>query len=203
MQKCSVEGCDQKHKGHGYCAKHYQRYKKHGNPDSPIKKCSVEGCENPYKSNGYCAKHVYSIFAREEILVRARKYYYEHKEEVLEKHKVYGNKSEVKIKRKTTQGEYRKTEEGKMRRKSSEQRRRATKKTTEIEHFHSQEIYERDKWVCGICGEVVDRELKYPDLLSPSLDHVLPLSKGGAHTRENCQLAHFICNSRKGDKYET
>lgn len=29
---CSVDGCNNKHKGHGYCDKHYQRYKRYGNP---------------------------------------------------------------------------------------------------------------------------------------------------------------------------
>lgn len=28
---CKVEGCDNKHKGHGYCDKHYQRIRRHGN----------------------------------------------------------------------------------------------------------------------------------------------------------------------------
>lgn len=30
MRKCSVDGCENKHKGHGYCSKHYQQYKKFG-----------------------------------------------------------------------------------------------------------------------------------------------------------------------------
>ena len=29
---CSIEGCDQPHKGYGYCEKHYQRWKKWGDP---------------------------------------------------------------------------------------------------------------------------------------------------------------------------
>lgn len=59
------------------------------------------------------------------------------------------------------------------------------------------EIYERDGWVCGICRLPVDEGLKYPDMLSASLDHVVPLARGGGHVRGNLQLAHFICNSRK------
>ena len=32
----------------------------------------------------------------------------------------------------------------------------------------------------------------------PSIDHVIPLSKGGTHSWDNVKLAHFSCNSAKG-----
>lgn len=34
----------------------------------------------------------------------------------------------------------------------------------------------------------------------PSVDHVIPLSKGGTHTWDNVKLAHKRCNSKKGNK---
>lgn len=80
------------------------------------------------------------------------------------------------------------------------QRRRAAKRTTEVERFSVAEIYARDKWRCGICCKFVDRDLKYPDPQSPSLDHVVPLARGGAHTRANVQLAHLRCNCLKQDR---
>ncbi len=60
------------------------------------------------------------------------------------------------------------------------------------------DIFIRDGWACGLCGEVVDPDLAYPDPMSKSLDHVLPLSRGGAHVESNVQLAHLSCNIRKG-----
>ena len=59
-------------------------------------------------------------------------------------------------------------------------------------------VYERDGWRCGICFEAVDRELSWPDPLSASLDHVVPLSRGGSHQLTNVQCAHLVCNVRKG-----
>ena len=55
--------------------------------------------------------------------------------------------------------------------------------------------------VCGICGKPVDFELKYPHPLSPCIDHIIPVSKGG-HTSDlkNLQLAHRTCNRQKSDK---
>ncbi|HYH54013.1 MAG TPA: HNH endonuclease [Solirubrobacterales bacterium] len=62
------------------------------------------------------------------------------------------------------------------------------------------EIASRDDWTCGICEGHVDHGLIWPDPLSPSLDHILPLSLGGPHDPDNVQLAHLRCNVRKGAK---
>lgn len=57
----------------------------------------------------------------------------------------------------------------------------------------------RDSFKCGLCGEPVDMTLAVPDRHAPTLDHIIPLSRGGEHTPDNVQLAHFICNSGKGN----
>lgn len=75
--------------------------------------------------------------------------------------------------------------------------RRARRKAVEIEKFSAVEIFNRDSWRCGLCGKKVDRRLRHPHRLSACLDHIVPLSKGGAHTRQNTQCAHLSCNSRK------
>jgi len=60
-------------------------------------------------------------------------------------------------------------------------------------------IYKRDNWICQICGKKVNPKLKYPDPMSASIDHIVPLSLGGTHERKNLQLAHWICNVRKNN----
>ena len=57
-------------------------------------------------------------------------------------------------------------------------------------------IYERDGWRCQICGGKVVREWGSPK--SATLDHIVPMSCGGPHTRDNLQTAHAVCNARKG-----
>ena len=43
--------------------------------------------------------------------------------------------------------------------------------------------------------------IKYPDPLSPVIDHIIPVAKGGHPSDiENLQLAHFYCNRQKSDK---
>lgn len=55
--------------------------------------------------------------------------------------------------------------------------------------------------VCGICGKPVDKSLKYPHPLSPCVDHIIPVAKGGHPSDlENLQLAHWTCNRQKSDK---
>lgn len=55
--------------------------------------------------------------------------------------------------------------------------------------------------VCGICGRPVDKSLKYPHPLSPCIDHIIPISKGGHPSYiGNLQLAHWTCNRQKSDK---
>jgi hypothetical protein len=59
MKICSIEGCNHEYKGHGYCNKHYIRFKKYGDPNRCFlkKSCSVDGCPNKYHGRGYCDKH--------------------------------------------------------------------------------------------------------------------------------------------------
>lgn len=66
------------------------------------------------------------------------------------------------------------------------------------QRIKSIEIYERDAWLCGICGGPVDASRKQPDPLSASIDHIVPIIRGGEHSRLNVQCAHLGCNSRKG-----
>ena len=72
-QRGSCTICGKPHKGLGYCDKHYQRFKKWGDPlavkdnqfsevrkdgeKNPTKTCLVPGCNAKYHANGYCTKH--------------------------------------------------------------------------------------------------------------------------------------------------
>ena len=61
------------------------------------------------------------------------------------------------------------------------------------------EIFERDNWKCHLCGKKVDREAKYPAPGSATIDHIIPLAKGGTHEPANVALAHARCNVTKQD----
>lgn len=95
----------------------------------------------------------------------------------------------------------RKTPQYRQGQKAARRRRRARKrKAQRVETVDALVVYRRDKWVCQLCGEKLDREAKVPDSLAPTVDHIVPLARGGDHTYANTQAAHFICNAKKGDR---
>lgn len=47
---------------------------------------------------------------------------------------------------------------------------------------------------CKYCG------VAFSEKTPPTIDHVIPLSKGGTHTKDNIVLACKSCNSKKGNR---
>lgn len=69
-----------------------------------------------------------------------------------------------------------------------------------ISRFDRLKIYERDNYICWLCDEPVDRDADpQKDDWAPSLDHVVPRSRGGSHDPENLRTAHRWCNSVRSD----
>ncbi len=65
---------------------------------------------------------------------------------------------------------------------------------------HNKKIILSTQSVCGICGKPVDKSLKYPDPMSPTVDHIIPVAKNGDPVAlENLQIAHRYCNRMKSD----
>jgi 5-methylcytosine-specific restriction endonuclease McrA len=59
--------------------------------------------------------------------------------------------------------------------------------------FSRRNIYKRDRYTCQYCHKQLASE-------SLTIDHVLPRSRGGTSTWENCVLACLECNKRKADR---
>jgi 5-methylcytosine-specific restriction endonuclease McrA len=55
----------------------------------------------------------------------------------------------------------------------------------------------RDRWRCGICHRPVDPASQWPDLMSGSIDHVVPISAGGGSDPANLRITHLTCNARR------
>jgi len=72
--------------------------------------------------------------------------------------------------------------------------RRAIKRGVFAEAVSPATVFELAGGICGICGSAIDPSEKW------HVDHIEPLSKGGAHTYDNVQPSHAQCNLAKGSK---
>lgn len=79
----------------------------------------------------------------------------------------------------------------------SARRRAVMAKGDDIVHL---KVFERDDWTCHICKRKIDRWLRGDAWMRATIDHVVPICKGGTHTYDNCAAAHWLCNMKKGDK---
>ena len=76
-------------------------------------------------------------------------------------------------------------------------RRRARIAGVEVEHFTVQDIRMAHGDDCYLCGKPINYRLKFPHPMSPSVDHIMPISAGGPHSLSNCAMTHMGCNNKK------
>jgi hypothetical protein len=58
---------------------------------------------------------------------------------------------------------------------------------------HRRSVFERDRWQCQYCGDSVTVE-------TATIDHRVPVARGGTDALENLATACFPCNSLKQDR---
>lgn len=78
--------------------------------------------------------------------------------------------------------------------------RRARQRKAHVALVRRGEIYKRDNYRCQLCGKKLKMDAEVPHPNAPTLDHIIPLSKGGTHEPTNVQAAHFLCNATKGNR---
>ncbi len=68
------------------------------------------------------------------------------------------------------------------------------------EDFTALDIFERDRWTCGICRKRIDPKLRAPHRMAATLDHLIPVIDGGIDSRANTRAAHQSCNSSRNHR---
>ena len=66
--------------------------------------------------------------------------------------------------------------------------------------FTRTDVFDRDGYICQLCFTPINWTLTGRHPMAPSLDHVVPLNKGGEHTLANTWTVHFACNASKSDR---
>ena len=74
------------------------------------------------------------------------------------------------------------------------------KKNGKYEDITLAKLYKRDNGKCYICGKHLILNDKYNRPDAPTIEHVVPISKGGTNTWSNVKLACRECNVKKGTK---
>lgn len=79
--------------------------------------------------------------------------------------------------------------------------RKAKQREVEVEKVDPILVFERDGWVCHICGRPAPKEKRgtYADD-APELDHIITIADGGEHSYRNTACACRACNIRKGSR---
>lgn len=196
-KKCSVEGCEDAAYKKGYCNKHFQRVKKYGSPELPEpKKCSVEGCEGESRSNGFCSKH-YQRVRRNNTIDRVD---VNPLKGQLCKHCGSG----IVVKKDFCHSCYHKhmqkaSPNYNLQRRKHKLTRERREKQAESEPYTNQDVWNKSSGLCGICGLRVGLQTDSKNPISFTVDHIIPLAKGGSDTLNNVQAAHRLCNSTKQD----
>lgn len=91
-------------------------------------------------------------------------------------------------------------------RKAAKRRRKALERgMLVVENVSTEQLLKRDRYRCQICGGKVDPDLHKTSprhSRAASKDHIQPASFGGVESYDNTRLAHYGCNSARGNRDE-
>lgn len=77
---------------------------------------------------------------------------------------------------------------------------KAKRRAAVVERVDPIKVFERDGWMCHLCGCKTPRRLRGTlEPSAPELDHIVPIAKGGDHSYINTACACRQCNGAKSD----
>jgi 5-methylcytosine-specific restriction endonuclease McrA len=223
---CAVADCGRPSAARGLCMHHYHRLRAYGDPlgsppprqgRRPNGTRTCPGCGRtlpptdfygPYTRCKECdrvQKQAYYRRTRAAALDRAKRRAQANHDAVLACKRAYYQANRAKVdasvrawqranpdRRRAAANKYAATHP-EMRRKHLHNWR-ARRRQAFIESVDIEMIYARDGGICQLCKKPVPRP-------QASMDHIIPLSAGGAHASWNVQLTHLTCNLRRNRGY--
>ena len=218
---CSIDDCERPTVARGWCDKHYRRWKRHGDPASlPPRQlppqnfprtigCKVDGCDEKHSAKGYCRRHYANasyhadveasraaqrarrddpaVAADNRARAKAWRQANPERSKSLQKQWRDQRKEELKAKRRAYRDANRDTIRALNNRRKALQRNVEVNDLTSVQWVAIVASYGGRCVYCGCTPEQI------------TMDHVIPLSKGGNHTASNVVPACGSCNSAKSD----
>lgn len=86
--------------------------------------------------------------------------------------------------------------------RSGKDRMRAEAFDVDYEPVDRMLVFQRDEWRCQHCGVKCRPDWSHNHDRYPTLDHIIPMSKGGGHVYHNVQCLCRKCNTEKGISVE-
>lgn len=167
-------------------------------PQSPISFIQCKWCGGLFTRKGnkgeFCSVDCRKALANAKEYARNRNKHFKVKVKCSECGKefipIYGDKKRVFCSKKCCEKNGNRT---------SKIKREAAIRKVSVESVNPIKVFDRDNWVCQLCGHKVLRSKRgsyHPR--SPELDHIIPISKGGEHSYRNTQCTCRQCNWSKG-----
>jgi hypothetical protein len=230
-QECSIAGCIRAKHTRGWCQLHYKRFLRNGDPTAldewnDDKPCGVDGCTDKHRIQGYCYKH-YSRFRKHGDPVAGRRDAVpaiDHEDGDRTCNRCFEKKPITAYHVAPLGARGRHTECGDCSRVEAKARIASNPAYYDdmartARHQRRAKIYEQGYEVgitraklrerlgddCIYCSATMDftsRGRTYVPKRA-TIEHVLPISRGGSHTWDNLALCCLECNCSKGDKTVT
>ena len=193
---CKVEGCELPCLAKGLCKEHYRRVASNGSvsrkcltcgcefavgntrgrkycSDKCAPKCSAIGCEDRAEDSGYCGRHG-TIYRR------------------------IGDVPSLDYVCTLCGRQVRRDPNARFVKRGRKCCTECAAKTRRDHKKFRDAVIASGSAICGICGDDIALSLRWPDAMSLSIDHIIPLARGGTNEDHNLQPAHLRCNFRKG-----
>jgi 5-methylcytosine-specific restriction endonuclease McrA len=222
---CAAEGCNtpvgkSNFVGHGWCSKHYQRWKKHGDPlgggPGPKVRVSVVSADG-MKTCTRCEKELFlERFYRDRnghggfrsickacTSSKMKNWYGDNQERQRDRQRVRFAANNAAI-REGDKERYRRNREARIQLATEVGHRRRTRlKGAERADagINHKELRERDGSQCCHCGVEMSFDTLRRGEYEPrraTIEHIIPICRGGLHVWDNVALACWECNIRRG-----
>lgn len=189
--ECAVSGCESDVYCRAWCSSHYRRWKAYGDPTYIPPKvlppqnlprtfgCTESGCEGDHFAHGLCKSHYNGV------------YYGENRAELIDRFREYRSRPESREEARSRTKAWREANPERARFNwNKRQERLSSCAISDLTLEQWQDI--KDAWDhrCAYCGCT-------PEIVT--MDHYVPIARGGNHTASNIVPACMSCNARKHD----